>query len=75
MGWEWGWGEMGLRLSKYVSFAFGVLGALVSIPLCGIEIGAGDGNRTRISRLETCGNNHYTTPAKFRRVFKRGDSN
>ena len=25
--------------------------------------GAGDENRTRVSSLEGCGNNHYTTPA------------
>lgn len=25
--------------------------------------GAGEGNRTPLSRLETCGNSHYTTPA------------
>ncbi len=28
-------------------------------------VGAGEGNRTPVSRLETCGNNHYTTPARL----------
>ena len=29
-----------------------------------ILVGAGSGNRTRVNRLETCGNGHYTMPAR-----------
>ena len=37
-------------------------------------VGAGEGNRTPLSRLETCGNNHYTTPALFiTRLYGRSD--